>query len=392
MLTILEKGVITLIRNALKGEKQTLPEEFKAEMAYELAKRHQIIPIVYYGGAHIESFAGSQSGMRMLMTTMSFATLSENQLLEINKLCSAFEENKIEYMKLKGTILKPLYPNSEMRMMSDSDILIKREQMSEIEPIMKSLGYTHVNNSDHEWIWQNDIITIELHKRLIATYQKDFYEYFGDGWKLAKQIDGKSEYKMSNEDELVYLFTHLSKHYRDAGIGIKHFTDIYVFLNAHKEIDISYVRACLDRLGLLSFFDNVLRMLDVWFEEKECDEVSEFITSKIFGSGTYGNRLTELKSEALKRKKYNKKQTRIGRFFSHVFPNYRTMCNMFPVLEKSPILLPFMWGWRILKLIFCGKKSLEKYKNESKIDITDDQVNEYQLELDYVGLDYNFEV
>lgn len=392
MLSTLEKGVITLVRNALKGEKQTPPEGFDAKTAYEFARAHQIIPIVYYGGAHIEEFASSEAGVKMLMTTMSFATLSANQLIEIDRVCTAFEENKIEYLKLKGTILKPLYPNPEMRMMSDSDILIRQEQMAKIEPIMKSLGYKNVNNSDHEWIWQNDIITIELHKRLIATYQKDFYEFFGDGWQLALPVEGKSEYKMSAENELIYLFAHLSKHYRDAGIGVKHFTDIYVFLNAHSELNMEYVRDNLSKLGLLAFFDNVRAMLDVWFDNKECDEVSAFITSKIFGSGVYGQRLTELKSQALKRKKSGKKQTRIGRFFSHAFPPYKVMCNMFPVLNKVAILLPFMWIWRILKLIFCGKKSIEKYKQESKIEITEEQINEYQLELDYVGLDFNFEV
>lgn len=392
MLSTLEQSIITLIRNALKGEKQTLPEGFDANLTYEFAKAHQIVPIVYYGGAHIEELANSNEGMKMLMTTMSFATLSANQLIEIDRVCSAFEENKIEYLKLKGTILKPLYPNPEMRMMSDSDILIRQEQMDKIEPIMKALGYKNVNNSDHEWIWQNDTITIELHKRLIATYQKDFYEFFGDGWNLARPQENKSEYKMSSEDEFIYLFTHLSKHYRDSGIGIKHFTDIYVFLNAHSELDMGYIRESLKKLGLLGFFDNVIAMLGVWFDGKECDEISAFITGKVFGSGVYGSRLTELKSQALKRKKSGKKQTHIVRFFSHVFPPYKTMCNMFPVLSKVAILLPFMWIWRILKLIFCGKKSVEKYKKETKIEITEEQINEYQLELDYVGLDFNFEV
>ncbi len=392
MLSVLEQGIITLIRNALKGEKQTLPEGFDAKIAYELAKAHQIIPIVYYGGAHIEDFANSEAGTKMLMTTMSFASLSVNQLIEVDRVCSAFEENKIEYLKLKGTILKPLYPNPEMRMMSDSDILIRQEQMGKIEPIMKSLGYVNVTNSDHEWIWQNDIITIELHKRLIASYQKDFYEFFGDGWRLALPVEGKSEYKMSSENELIYLFTHLSKHYRDSGIGVKHFTDIYVFLNSHRELDINYVRECLLKLGLLTFFDNVTAMLGVWFDGNECDEVSAFITGKVFGSGVYGQRLTSLKSEALKRKKSNKKQTRVGRFFSHVFPPYRIMRNMFPVLNKVAILLPIMWIWRILKLIFCGKSKIERYKRESEIEITETQIDEYQLELDYVGLDFNFEV
>ena len=319
---------------------------------------------MYYGGAHLEGFAESKIGMRFLMTTMGLAAFSENQLREIDVLTNAFEENKIEYMKLKGTVLKRLYPQPEMRLMSDSDILIKEEQMPEIKGIMQKLGYEYQKSSDHEWIWAKPELTAELHKRIVASYQKDYYDYFGNGWRLAKAVEGSFEYKMSKEDELIYLFTHLAKHYRDAGIGIKHFVDIYVFLNSEKELDMEHVKSTLKKLELYTFFENVKRMLNVWFCDTGWDEISEFITLKVFESGVYGQRLTEIKSEALKNKKAGKSNTRLARLFSHIFPPLSSMKNMFPVLSKAPILLPFMWVGRWFKLIFKGKKSIQKYKNE----------------------------
>ena len=195
-------------------------------------------------------------------------------------------------MKLKGTVLKYLYPHSEMRLMSDSDILIKEEQMPKIKGVMKSLGYEYRTSSDHEWIWARPELTAELHKRIVASYQKDYFEYFDNGWKLAKQIEGTYEYKMSKEDEFIYLFTHLAKHYRDSGIGIKHFADIYVFIRAEKNLDMDYVENVLKKLGIYTFFVNVQNMLNVWFCDTGWDEISEFITCKVFESGVYGQRLT----------------------------------------------------------------------------------------------------
>ena len=40
MLSNFETGIITLLNNALKGEKQTLPEDFDYNSAYELGKKH----------------------------------------------------------------------------------------------------------------------------------------------------------------------------------------------------------------------------------------------------------------------------------------------------------------------------------------------------------------
>lgn len=391
MLSSLETGILTLLRNALKDEKRPLPADFDWEMAYKFGKRHQILPILYYGGAHIDELTGSAIGTRFLMTSMNLASFSESQLYEINALTTAFEENNIEYLKLKGSNLKVLYPHSEMRIMSDADILIREEQMPQIKGIMKSLGYEYFVSSDHEWEWKKPELMVELHKRIIPSYQTDLYDYFGNGWKLAKKVEGKSEYVMSKEDEFIYLFAHLVKHYRDAGIGIKHFVDIYVFLNANSSLDMNYVKKAFKQLGLYTFFENTQKMLSVWFDDAEWDEISEFITHKVFESGAYGQKLASLKSSALRnQKKGKRKKGKVGKFFSRVFPPLSTMQNLFLVLNKAPILLPFMWIWRIICLIFSGKERYKKYKEESKIEISDQDVSEYQCELNYVGLDYNF--
>lgn len=391
MLTSLEIGILTLIRNALNGEKRPLPADFDWEMAYKFGKRHQILPILYYGGAHLEELVNSDIGTKFLIASMNLASFSENQLYEINALTSVFEENKIEYLKLKGTNLKGLYPHPEMRIMSDADILIREDQMPQIKGIMKALGYEYLVSSDHEWEWKKPELMVELHKRIIPSYQTDLYDYFGNGWKLAKKVEGKSEYVMSKEDEFIYLFAHLVKHYRDAGIGIKHFVDVYVFLNANPSLDMEYVKNAFKKLKLYTFFENTQKMLNAWFCDTGWDEISEFITLKVFESGVYGQKLASLKSTALRnQKKGKRKKGKVGKFFSRVFPPLSTMKNLFPILDKAPILLPFMWIWRIIRLIFTGKDNYKRYKEESKIEISDQEVSEYQCELNYVGLDYNF--
>ena len=390
MLSSLETGILILLKNALNGEKCPLPADFDWIWAYKFGKKHQILPLLYYGGAHIEEFVNSDIGAKFLMATMALASFSENQLYELNAVTDAFEKNKIEYLKLKGSNLKPLYPHAEMRLMSDADILIREEQMPQIEKIVKELGYTYSATSDHEWIWEKQELTLELHKRIIASYQKDFYDYFGNGWQLANKIEGKSEYQMSKEDELVYLFTHLAKHYRDAGVGIKHFVDIYVFLNANKDIDVEYVENTLKKLNLYEFFVNVKNTINVWFSDTEWDEISNFITLKVFESGVYGQKLAALRSEALKARKSNKKQTKFGKYMGLIFPKYENMCYSFPSLKKVPILLPFYWVYRWLRAIFCRRDKIKSSK--AKIDnvIGTEEINEYQCELNYVGLDYNF--
>lgn len=393
MLSSFETGIITLINNALKGENQPLPEDFDYSLVYDFGVKHQILPMLYYGGADNPKFITSDKDNKLLFGTMTLTALSENQLIEIDRVCKEFDKNGIEYLKLKGSIIKRLYPQHEMRVMSDADILIRENQMDALEKILPSLGYEFKMSSDHEWIWQGDVLPLELHKRIIATYQKDFYAYFGDGWKLGhKKSEDSCEYVMSLEDEFVYLFTHLAKHYRDAGIGIKHMTDIYLFLKAYPDLDIDYVYSAFEKLHLLEFYKNVKKTLDVWFNGAECDEIAEFITAKIFESGVYGTRLASLKSEALRLSKGRSvKKARGRKKLALAFPPYKTMCYIFPILNKVPILLPFLWVWRLIRVVLFRRNKISELNSEVE-SYSQEKIDECQAELDYVGLDFNFEV
>ena len=393
MLSSFETGIITLINNALKGENKPLPEDFDYSQVREFGLKHQILPLLYYGGANDPKFLANDVDGKMMIATMQFAAMSENQLIEIDRVCKEFDKKGIEYLKLKGSIIKRLYPQHEMRVMSDADILIREKQMDKLQKLMVELGYKFECESDHEIIWSGDVLPFELHKRIVASYQKDFYAFFDNGWKLAKKKDdNSSEYVMSLEDEFLYLFTHLAKHYRDAGIGIKHLTDIYLFLNKYTELDMDYIHTSLEKMHLLDFFKNIEKMLDVWFNGKECDEVSKFITAKIFDSGVYGTLVNSLKSDALKFSKgTDEKGAKRKKRLYMIFLPYNKMCAVFPILHKAPILLPFLWVWRLIRAVLFRRDNVKKL-NEEVENYSQEEIDEYKLELNYVGLDYNFEV
>lgn len=393
MLSSFEKGIITLLNNALKGEGNQLPEDFDYSNVYEFGVKHQILPMLFYGGATDPKFLAGENGSKMMISSMQLTAISENQLSEIDRVCKEFDKNGVDYLKLKGSIIKRLYPQHEMRVMSDSDILIRENQMDKIEKILINLGYKFYCSSDHEWIWQGDVITFEFHLRVVASYQKDFYAFFGDGWKLSKRKNEEtSEYVMSLEDEFLYLFTHLAKHYRDAGIGIKHLTDIYLFLKHYTDLDMDYIYTSLDKMHLLEFYKNIQKTLEVWFEGKECDEVSKFITAKIFDDGVYGTLVNSLKADALKFSKgTDEKGAKRKKKIYMIFLPYNRMCAVFPILRKVPILLPFLWIYRLIRVVLFRKDNIKKL-NEEVENYSQGEIDEYKVELNYVGLDYNFEV
>ena len=390
MTETLERGVISLVKSALYETKEPIPDDLDWGKVAKLAKSHQIHTMVYYGIIH--SDAKPPQDIRDLLEMSAFQNLAadRSQVFAVDEILKAFSEHGIDHMPLKGTLLKPLYPKSELRVMSDADILIKPGQYDAIVPIMQNLGYVKTGESDHEYIWRKEnYLTVELHKRLIPSYNKDYYAYFGDGWQLAKISDG-SRYSMTDEDQLIYLFTHFSKHYRDGGIGIRHFVDLQVYLSAKPDLDFSYIGNELKKLQLDTFYGNVCRALKTWFEDAPGDEVTDFITERIFGSGSYGNSEGHLISYAIKEGQSSSlKSTRAKRIRQMLFPSCADMCKSFPCLRRFPFLFPLFWVVRWFRALLFRQKNIEQKKKE--LDITSvERMEHYRQDLHFVGLDFNF--
>lgn len=382
-----QRRVIDIVYSALTGEKISLPEDFDFLKGVKTARRHKIEVMFYYGALNC-GFGQDEPLIQELFTLVcGNIAVSEQQNYSIKEIFLAFDEQEIDYLPLKGVLLKNIYPKPEMRSMGDADILIKTEQYDKIRPIMVKLGYKKVTESDHEFIWKKNNINIELHKRLIPSYNKDYYSYFGDGWSLAKLKNGTS-YSMTDEDQLIYLFTHFAKHYRDAGIGIKHMTDLWVYRKSKPLLDEKYIKKELTALQLYGFYVNIINTLSVWFDGREDDEKTDFITDVIFNSGVYGTRDKHAISDAVKiSKSTNKVKTR--KFFRLIFPAYQGMCIKYPFLKKAPFLLPIMWIYRILMtILFKGDRI--KAQAQAIDQMSAENINNYQQNLNYVGLDFNF--
>jgi len=386
----IQTGVITLIRAALTGEQHTLPKDFDLEQAVHIGSRHGILTMLYYGALNCDIDGAHPLLNKLFQSTCKSIMISERQMYEIRNIFAAFDQKGIEYMPLKGTLIKEMYPKPEMRSMGDADILIKVEQYDAIKPIMESLGFAEKLESDHELIWQKPTAYIELHKRLIPSYNKDYYAYYGDGWKLAKCSDG-TRYSMTDEDQMIYLFTHFAKHYRDAGIGIRHFVDLWVYRKNKPALDKAYLKLELTKLSLYDFYINVMDTLAVWFDGKTATDITDFITAIIFNSGVYGTNESRILSQAVKRSKKtgSTKNVKAHSFWQIVFPPYGDMCKRYPVLEKCAILLPVMWLYRIVTSVF-GRRDNIKRQRRRLSKMSEENINSYQDALNFVGLDFNF--
>ena len=386
----IKKGVLTLIKSAVTGEKQNLPGNFVIEEALPQIKRHHMVTLAYEGAVRCGIDKKETAMQQLFQGYLKSMLISEGQLQELQRIFTAFDENGIDYMPLKGTLMKERYPKPELRIMGDADILIRLAQYEKISGIMTALGFTETAHSDHELVWRSPKLYLELHKRLIPSYNKDFYAFFGEGWQLAKRQNG-TRFSMTAEDEMVYLFTHFAKHFRDGGIGLRHMTDLFVYQRANPSLDEAYVVAELEKLQLLSFYNNIKKLLRVFFMDEAEDELSEILTEYIFESGSWGKLESRILATSVRdlgesRSPLKKKLLYLKEI---AFPSLNGLKFKYPILKRAPWALPLVWIYRPFYKLLFEKESLNRHEQAisamKKEDI--DRRREF---LSAIGLDYNF--
>lgn len=384
------KGIISIVKSALNDKPCVLPDDFDFEKAYRFSISHNIVVMTYYGIVNSGICLAPEISDKYLVTAGGAVSRVEQQRRKLNALFDAFEKNGIDYLPLKGTVIRSLYPKDEMRAMGDSDVLIREEQYEQISGIMQDLGYTFFEHWDHVRSWTKNSMLIELHNSPMPVREEDYYSYYKDGWHLAKPTATEGHrFEMSDEDCWIFLLVHFAKHYRIAGIGVRHVADMHLFWNAHPDMDKDYIKQELEKLDLYTFSQNVIKLAKVWFEDAEPNNITDMMTAKIFSGGAFGTADDKSKSDAIIENKKGKHTSRVGRFFKALFMPYKDMCILFPFLKKLPFLLPFMWMWRIIKTALFKRERISKRFQEVK-NLSDNNIDSRERELEAVGLKFNF--
>lgn len=380
-------GVLSLIKSAITGQPVTFPAGFRATDCIRLMQQQGIVSLGYIGALNKGIPENNPLMLQILDQYCLDVVNSERQLNQISRICAAFEENGIDYMPVKGTILKHLYPMSELRRMSDADILIREEQYPQIVPIMQSLEFTESGESDHEHIWRHTFLKVELHKRLIPSYNSDFYSYFGTGWDLAR-IQNGHRFSMTEEDAFIYNFIHFAKHYRDGDVNCRFVIDLWVHMRHCPELDMEYIRRQMEKMRMEKFYDNIMHLIACWFEDSPSNEQIERITQVLFNVDAQERKqLHSIAQNArIAQEVGADKNWKSHSILQKIFPNREHMDWSYPKWKKVPLVIAWFLRW--MELLFC-RRDVVKNRLEEAGQVSQKEVENYRQDLEYVGLQFS---
>ncbi|MBR1676857.1 MAG: nucleotidyltransferase family protein [Clostridia bacterium] len=280
---------------------------------------------------------------------------------DVETVISAFENNGIKFIPLKGYYLKKLYPKSEMRYATDYDVLIDEKQIDKVHEVAKSLGMVLKQKGDHHDIFYfpETKTVFEFHKSI---FEGSLKESFGNGFDRARLKEGyKSFYELPPEDFYISILGHSAYHFaHGGGVGIRHVIDVYLYKKAYKFND-KYLERELEKCGLADFRKQFEKLADYFFADGEGDEFTEKLADYVLDSSVLGNENKKQASDIVSNNSDSKiKSAKLKTLIQLILPPFKTMKGYYPILKSLPVLLPFCYIARWLTVLIKRPKSLKK--------------------------------
>lgn len=346
------------------------PQDINWESMYKLCKHNRILSTIYFGILKLPKAIQKQVKYieKYAFEYKRNIILDANREYELNNLRNEFNKHDIDYIFLKGSVSKYLYPDTSMRVMGDIDIFYHKTTHN-IDDIFTKNGFQIVKKDPKEIVYMKppSNIIVEMQSQLIDEGYRNWSAYLSNPWKKYKKVENSNEYKMLNNDFYIYHILHMAKHFINGGIGLTHVLDVYMMIKSYTDLDYTYINKELEKLNLLKFSNNIQMLVMNWFENKplsayDC-QTAELLRYYLFRSRAFG--VATHKDINLTRQDGTKKIS----LRKKIFPDKKTMVNYYGnIVDRYPILIPLYWvhlNWT--RIFVNGKNTKMRFQNMNRI-------------------------
>lgn len=358
--------LIHLVRCALNGETPIeKPQHVSFEAVFDLAQSHDVANLAFYSVERLENLPDKALYTEWEASRDLAVTRDINQAFARDEIVCELESAGVRYIEVQGTVIKHLYPSSDLRTMSDIDFIIDKQNLDKAKEILTSLGYecTPLRDTDVNGFRPPNVY-IEIHSDYFLTDD----QYYG---VMKPPFDSLDENGSVHEEELyIYNFLHIAKHFYSKGCGIRRAVDAYL-LNRHLKgrLDADYLSQYFEKAGIAGFVTDFSALAECWFGDGVFDEKLTKMADYVFASSLHGT-LENLVSNSLSKQQTNSPAAaKIKYLLTRSFPPVRRLQMTYPRLKKHKYLYPFYCLHRLFKAIFGRrkKKNLTELKTLFKL-------------------------
>ena len=383
-----EKVFFALIRFEINGDELCnemknliMPEMLPA--LFKLSKRHDLAHLI--GDALDKNGLlpeGTEAKKRFLQERNMAVYRIEQLRYEYEQTFAILEELQVDYLPLKGTVLRKLYPEDWMRTSADVDVLVHKVDLGEIiAALQEKLEYVQESIGAYDAVVISPTgFHLELHFDLITKYDNETAnDLLANVWDYTDRVGNSYQRIMRDDYFYYYHLAHMARHFIDGGCGVRPYVDLWL-LNNKISFDKESRNALLEKGGLLKFAQASEFLSRVWLEEEPHVQESRWLEDYLLNGGVYGNKENKVVIQQ------GQTGSRFKYIMSRIFMPLEEMQYRYEVLKKHKWLYPFMVVRRCFEVLFKGDSKRIKKELKTSDDISSEKQKESMKLIEYLGL------
>ncbi len=369
----------------LENSAQPFFEEGQLNKTCALARKHDLSHIVSHAILSNDLIKDNQKAITALTKEKLVAIYrSENIDYLIDVVTQRLEQAEVDFILLKGAVIRDLYPERWLRTSCDVDVLIKKKDVDKaISVLCNGDVFKKGKDStlhDHALVSQSGI-TLELHYTLEqdgALPKTD--QILNKAWDGA-MLDGdyKHKHKFSHETFMFYHIAHMAKHFVHGGCGIRPFIDLKLLLDKFT-FDKNELNNMLKKAHLHDFYQAVCALVKLWFDSECVEQANSDIEQFVLTGGVYGTHKNNAMVSASKGK------GKMATFFSVLYLPKKNLEVIYPRLKKYPILFPFYQIKRWFRIFKKDKVKRVKTMVDARSSVSNVEIDTTTKLLQRLGL------
>lgn len=370
--------LLDVLKSFIHEEKLNFDTELDWNELMRLSQIHSVTGILGYMA--MQSPCERTAQLADMLKKQCFANVAvfTQRTKKADELFEKLTAAGIDHLLFKGYVVRDYYPMPELRSYGDIDILIKPEDRKRSHELMLAQGFEVKDDWEPVYSYHNNFELYEIHTEVMeidVSDKADYRGFFGTAWEHTDKL-GEHSYRLTPEFHFIYLLTHIAKHIRGSGAGIRMYLDIAAFIKHFGDsVDWQYIDSKLQELKLKEFANMALTISERGFGVRSPIELHEIgeetfenfldytMDGGIFGHvGRDGGLITLKQTEG---------KSRIATLVSRAFPKAETIERRYTYLQGRHWLLPVAWVHRVFKNRDLWEKRAKEVKSIMKTDGTE---------------------
>lgn len=380
-LTAEQRAVLALLRRSLWGESPDIPEKVNWETLHRIAKEQAVISYMYDGARAAQAAVPARILEQWKQVLLRGVAKNERLLKAQDDLIAWFSQAGIPCVILKGSSVAQYYPQPDLRILGDIDILVKKADVERASAILEQQGYAyHEHEHGFHLSYNRPGAYVELHYHVTSLPENSGGKIAGeviDGFleDIRQGAVGSHHFPVLSEaNQGLTLILHMIRHMFLGGIGLRQLADWAVYVANN---DLSGVLPVLERCGVLLYAKVATKVCVQYLglsgqDLSWCEDVEEDLCREFLGDIFRGGNMGTADTESLGSWFTDERIGSSGKSSLAVLLTRLTHLSYqrFPFTRKYKVLLPFFWVFLPVRYWVRSLLGLRPKKPVSKVVAT----------------------